>query len=391
MLLARGALGGGLHDHVRDVDYRSFYTAGYMVLHGGRSELETLDGQFAWQSRLWPEITSERDLMPIMNPPFFAAANAPFAALDVGPAYAAWTLVLALVLALVVALLQDALPDARAQRLLVTAGFAFPPVIIALMQGQPSFVIALAFILGWRELKAERPVSAGLALSLLALKPHLVFVPALVLALKRKGRALAGMAAGGALLALVSVALVGVQGARDYVHLLGTAMANQSVDVFRPERTQTLRGFLCALAGTKDPAKVALPWLVGSALAGVALLASVARTPDTKAARFDVEWALAIVVALFVAPHLHAHDVSVLLVPAVLVLRAQALEPDLLAARAWLLVPAGWLAVWVHTGLVVALRPDFPALIVPVEAAAIVALALSSLETKRDPGGGLDH
>jgi len=100
-------------------------------------------------------------------------------------------------------------PDTRSRIGLVIFVLLCPATAFAIGAGQLSFLIAAAVLAGMAWLEV-RPFVAGLAFSLLCLKPQ--FVPLIPVALLagRHGRAIAGGLVGGLVLVAISAAVVGI-------------------------------------------------------------------------------------------------------------------------------------------------------------------------------------
>lgn len=355
-LVAVGALVRGLDAWVAESDFRNFYTGAAMVAGGAGPELGDVDAQVTWQHRFWPQLRGPKDLLAFFSPPWFGLVLAPLALLPPTQAYLLWLVAEWGLLAALLIQLRSLLPGAaalRAHRFLL----AFPPVLMAAMQGQPSYLLALAFLAAWRELDRGRDLRAGAWLSLLALKPQLLLVPTLWLVWERRGRALAGLLASGLLLLGLSLLVSGPRGLLAWAELLLEVGSTGGPPPLQRHAMQCWLGLL-AQAGVDGPA-LKLGWAAASVLAlGALLFAS--RGPLRP--RLELTWALVVVVSAFSSAHLHIHDLTILVVPAALVVRARpAVGPFLVGA-----VALSWI------GLLGGAR--LPPVMVAVELAAIAWL-----------------
>lgn len=308
------------------VDFRAYYTAGRMVLGGVGSDFYDIAIQRQWQRAFAPEVSDPSRLMPFVNPPFAAGFLAPIAALPLETAYLVWALFNVALLSLTCHLLVDALRSAglRTKFVALATVLTFLPVWMTVIQGQLSFVLVLALLLGWRSLRSGRDLQGGLWLSVLMVKPQLLLVPALALAWQRRVLALSGLALGAAALLAASLLLVGWQGLEGYVRLLVAASSWGDAYTMHPQAMHTWRGFLHLLLGTDDGAQVQVWWLLGIALALGVLLWAWRGPWSTSSSRFDLQWALLVLATLFTSPHANFHDLSLLLVPGILVARCTA-------------------------------------------------------------------
>jgi len=337
----------GFRRYLLSLDFRAFYTGGRMALEGVGAGLYDLPTQYRWQSGFAPELGNLSDLYPFFSPPFVAVPLMLPASLPYESAYIIWGVLNIALMALICSLLVSMLAEAgqSAQFRALELGLTFLPVWVTIAQGQVSFILVLALLLGWRALRSGKDWQAGLGLALLLARPQLVIVPALILVWKRRLRALAGLALGTGILMSLSWLLVGWQGLLSYGRLLVSAFTWGNAYALHPQRMHTWRGFLHLLLGTDDPAQVQIWWLVGVAMAIGLLLWAWRRPWDARSPRFDLQWSFLVLVTLFTSPHLYSHDLSLLVVPGALVARYLAAQPSrglrhrLLA----LLLPLGYL------------------------------------------------
>lgn len=120
-------------------------------------------------------------------------------------------------------------------------GLTFQPVFSNLMHGQVTGLIFFIFCLGYWLLRAQRPFAAGLAFGFITL---FKFYPALLLVyflFHRQWRVLAGAAAAGAVLVVISLATVGLEANLAYAQLIVNELAKGGMAAFNNE---SLTGFL---------------------------------------------------------------------------------------------------------------------------------------------------
>ena len=286
-------------------DFRALYAAGALVRTGHAALLYNYDAEAAVQNAMVGPRTAA---LPFLYPPFAALLFVPLAALAYTKAFAvfaclnlafagvcAWLLVLA-----------SPLPI-RAFPLGLAFTFGFTPVGFAIMQGQVSLLLLLAFCgcqLAWSR---GRPGLAGLCLAGALLKFQIALPVALLCILWRQWRVAAGFAIGAGGLLAVSAAVVGIKGSVDYctaVAGIGRAVsagADEAHYGIFPARMPNLHGLACLLLGSGWIAVVATAILSAGLLAWAAT-----RRPSVP---------LALVVALLVSYHLQPHDLTLLLLP----------------------------------------------------------------------------
>src|SRR5208282_5293701 len=98
----------------------------------------------------------------------------------------------------------------------VLVAAAFFPVFECLLQGQDSILQLLVCVLAWKALEKEEDFLAGCWFALGAFKFQLMLPIVLLVAVWKRSRVLLGFAAVSAVLAAISVALVGWQGLLQY-------------------------------------------------------------------------------------------------------------------------------------------------------------------------------
>jgi hypothetical protein len=118
----------------------------------------------------------------------------------------------------------------------------------------------------------ERRFAAGLVLSLCLFKPTLVALPAAMLLVSRRWRAVAGLAAGGAALALASFFTVGLEGLRAWTGMLALAaqVSARPEDAWHRAKYVDMSAFFRLLLGNSQPLTSIVLIVLG--LAAVSLL-----------------------------------------------------------------------------------------------------------------------
>ncbi|HET8629343.1 MAG TPA: glycosyltransferase family 87 protein [Thermomicrobiales bacterium] len=380
---------GGPETYVRGLDFMATLTGARVVADGAGPRLYDLDTQQAAQARVVAGYVTLKPgtVLPYIHPPFEALALAPLMRLPYAAIYAIWTLGMVLAFAGALRLLAAALPlPAPARWLMLLAAGSFVPFHAALWYGQSSPLLLLGLAGAYAALRRGREGRAGAWLALLVLKPQLVPVVVLLLALERRWRTLAVAAgvAGGACVAAMPV--LGVAWPLQYARfvLVDLGRLGASANVY-PIIMPSLRGFAVNLLGGWAPALVT-PAYAGLAALLVALFVWIWSRSRARLGQWrdDALWALACLVAVLVATHVYGHDLPVLLLPAWLV-AARALSGAWGARRA-----RGWLALlWAGYAwaLNFAFVPSAGLTIVPTVLLLLAAIALLGRELAGGAGG----
>ena len=256
-----------------------------------------------------------RIVLPAPYPPLFFLLLAPLAALGPVVSFSLWTL---LNLGLVIGVVWSLSRRFSAPRLQVTAttlAFFFP-VFHTLLLGQTAILLLVAFYCAYRSLERGQDLRAGLWAGVLLLKPQYALALLVVLFLKRRWWALAGVAAVGMLLGVSSVALLGWQGLGEYVTSLRSISGFRAVDPgIYPEYMISWRGLLVNVLPPVSEAE-------GQALTAALSLATLGLLPlvwqggwDPRSPRFAGQMLATCAVAMLTSFHNHVYGAVLLLVP----------------------------------------------------------------------------
>ena len=194
-------------------------------------------------------------------------------------------------------------------RLINAGGILFYPLFFSLLNGQDTALLVLGAVIWVFCLLSGKEWLAGLGLSLATVRPHIVLLLAIPLFFRYR-KAFWGFALGSLVLALVSYFILGLQGTVDFINILfisaeGTWYGLNENAMFN------LTGLLLRLFPLLG---IDVVHMIAWSVYGLTLIFLCflwARNPDLQDGRIG----LTIVLALFVAQHLHFHDLTLLLIP----------------------------------------------------------------------------
>jgi hypothetical protein len=382
----------------RGTDFSASYVAALLLRDGNGSQLYNQQAEHARHLELLPSGTVID--LPFITPPTTALLALPLVALDAGTAFRVWSLLglALLLLAGWIAIRAGPWPERRMPGpqlavllLAVAGGGTYALLLLGQIDGFTALGLAAAYA-AWRK---DRPAIAGfwLALAFAATKPHLAVGLGIWLLARRDWRALAGAATGCAVVAAVSLAVVGTTGLTGFVSALGFAYGNTP-----GASTLGIPGLIASWLGPG-----ALPAAIGIAgsliaLAACALLGARSRG---KPLALEASLAGAVALSLVASPHLLAHDL-VILAPAFAWCAARAAVADGLPwpGTATLRVVAGWALVGILAFLDTGnSAPAPPGRLVPLGLVSVgaAAILLSGSRTRAagpariavaQPGGG---
>ena len=323
--------GGGRNVGRSDLghDFLAFYTAATFVRDGRSRHLYDLDAVRAAERSTAAAngIDLGTDFGPWWNPPFYALALEPLAAVPYRAALDAWWAIglvavvgaMALLMRVVVqAEASDEHPGLQSAALVPLLLVTSMPFVQAVSHGQntlTSLLLLTAVAVLWR---AGRSTAAGLVAGLLFYKPQLAAVLAVVMAIDLGWAAVGGLAVTGAGLLLVTlVALPGTLG--DWLHQLPVNVRTMQLDhAYMWDRHVTLKAFWRLLlqgtaAGEAKPLTALVTTATVTAVAVGMLWAAMSARRDP--ARRDRLIAATVVATPLLMPFYFDYDLLLLAVP----------------------------------------------------------------------------
>ncbi len=195
-------------------DLRLAYGAALVGVHDGYPRLYDLAAQKTAIETLGAGFNPQ----PFISPPPLAWLVTPLLAIPFQAALVVWTALLLAALVWTWYLLAPPGRLVKAAHLALWLGLF--PVAFGVMVGQPGALVAAAVATGWWMMKRDREVLAGLALSLIVLKPQLALLVPLCLLVSGRARTFGAWLAASVLIGLVALALLGPDGAARYRDVL---------------------------------------------------------------------------------------------------------------------------------------------------------------------------
>lgn len=310
-----------------DQDTIFIYVAVRIGLEHGWSHIYSIDLQRQYYAMLRPGALFD-DLARYLHPPPLAWLYTPLTFLP--PPVGFWT-AMVIQCGLLIASWYMIAPGAGwgMPRILYLLGaLAWYPVLYQLRVGQPVMIVVFAVAACWRLADSGRPWLAGVVLALAVVKPQVTLLVAPCLLVAGYWRVAAGWAAAAGILAIVSLAMLGSGGVKDYLALLDFA------------RHIVFNRYITLAYIFPDPTASTIAEVVVEILTLVAAF----RIRGAPLARV---MALGVVGSMLSIPYDHLHDFAVLVPAALLFLRT---DPPTWQ-RAWLLV------VWISLELLWPITP----------------------------------
>jgi hypothetical protein len=339
--------GSRLADSLLGADFPDFYCAARMLAEGHGHQLYDAEVQRQYQARYAGRVGTL-----YIHPPFEAVLYLSVAWLPLRPAYLLWSFLNLAVLAAGVRRLANEGLLPWDWRIALATSLTFVPLLLCLVQGQDSLLLLLLVVLAFATLQRGRSFSAGCWLGLGLFKFQLVLPLLLVLVLTQRRSARSALAKGFSLVALalggLSAAISGWSVFTVYPKFLAH-LRTQSFAGITPQAMANFRGLtsflfhrdqsLWAVAAVSILSAAALiKTLTGWKHVRLAPYLSLDLSP-VEPVEFDVAFANTVLFALLVSYHLNPHDLSLLLLPMVLLLRDTAqTTPSLTNSRRWWMI-----------------------------------------------------
>ncbi len=253
----------------------------------------------------------------------------------------------------------------RGETVVALAGMAtFYPLFVSLLNTQDTALMALGGFLWLLGFLTGRGWLAGLGLALTTVRPHVTVVLALPF-LFRQRDVFGWFCIWAAALGLVSLLAVGVEGIKSYIEILLTAAGGEFYGM-QEVAMVNLVGLLRRLLPDLGAETIRLIGWGAYAVSILALCLLWARSRKLEERHFG----LAVILALFFVPHLHYHDLTLLLLP-LLALVMVTVRYGLLSASQAALVPLAVSLLLLFGSLAPALKYNLPCLLMFVLGLAI--------------------
>ncbi len=308
---------------LQGTDFPQFYCAARILAQGHGGQLYDPSLQRQYQARYTGRVG------PLYNhPPYEALLYLTVAWLPFKYAYLLWFFLNTGFLATAAHHLSTTVLHRPGPHKLLAASLTFVPGMLCLLQGQDSLLLLLLVILTYSALRQDRALASGWWLGLGLFKFQIVLPLAVVLVLTRgRSRFAKGFGVTALALAGCSAALCGWQVFFDYPRFL-LHYSEQPFAGIVPEAMANFRGLtdLLKLGHTAPVWSVATVSVLSAAALLKTLTAwrgrqldpSLGPTAYPSADRFDLAFANTVLFALLVSYHLNPHDLSLLLLPLIL-------------------------------------------------------------------------
>ena len=284
-------------------DFVFFYTLGAIVVRGDSWRLYDMDAEHELRAELVPE--SAESGFASAYPPHTPLIFAPLARLSYGVAAGAWMTATSIAYVWCVWTVLAGVPrDWR--RVLWPFALGFPPAWFLILGGQTTAIPLLGFTLGWLALRGNKMWLAGFAFGLIAVKPQLGLLLALVLVATGAWSVIAGAVLSALLQMAAAAVALGTDVIPRYWEVLHQAGTLRGLLQPHAAQVQSLQALTDLLPAPLND----LVWILG-ALTAAFLVVRV----WVKGAPLRLRMAVLVMATVLVSPHLLIYDVAILILP----------------------------------------------------------------------------
>ena len=329
------------------LDFNAFYTAGKIAKDEGASSVYNLEKQLHVQMTLQDRDIVPNELLSYNHVPFLIPLLREITNENFIASFARWAIILlAINIGCAIILLKNFLDFSRMERVVAASGIIlFYPSIVSILKGQDSVIMLFGASLWMIGLIQKKDKMAGLGLALVTVRPHIALALAIPFIFRRR-KVFLWFAIGASILALFSIALIGIEGALDFIQLLTISSRGEGFQL-HPQIMFNLVGVLVR----RFPS---IPYNTLEIIAWLSFCISIVGTSILWRRSDEIgeaHIATMVILSLFTAPHLHHHDLALLLLPILANLRIFVLEKKIKTINASVIPLSISLALFVNNHL----------------------------------------
>ena len=294
-------------------DFIHFYSAGRIAQSEGASQVYDLVLQQKIEEQQVGFPLAPGQVLPYNHLPFLIPMLQTIVSPDYVNSFYRWVLIMVTIfmtgIIVLGRILTESSMDRRSIFLASIGSFLFLPLFFSLMNGQDTAFLFLGAAIWMYGLITKREMIAGLGLSLTTVRPHIALILALPMLFSYR-KAFMGFVIGSGILALISFLIIGVDGTREFIDIILISAGGEWYGM-KQYAMYNLIGILMRI----------LPWLeastvrtIGWIVYGITIITLCifwARSKNLESGKIG----LTVILALFTVPHLHFHDLTLLLIP----------------------------------------------------------------------------
>ena len=294
-------------------DFIHFYSAGRIAQSEGASQVYDLALQQKIEEQQVGFPLAPGQVLPYNHLPFLIPILQSIVSTDYVNSFYRWVLIMVILFITGIIILGRILTENGMDRksifLASISSFLFLPLFFSLMNGQDTAFIFLGAAIWMYGLLTKREMLAGLGLSLTTVRPHIALILALPMLFSYR-KAFLGFLIGSGILALISFLIIDVDGTREFINVILISAGGEWYGM-KQYAMYNLIGVLMRTLPWLEAATIrAIGWIVYG-ITIIALCIFWARSKNLETGKIG----LTVILALFTIPHLHFHDLTLLLIP----------------------------------------------------------------------------
>lgn len=292
-------------------DFIAFYAAGMIARHEGASHVYDLTLQKTIEQEQVGFILAQDQVLIFNHDPYLIPILSLFVSGNYTLSFIRWILLLCMISALSIRILiSEDTGDRRNKFLILLCMATFYPLFMSAINGQDTVFILLGLSMSVYGLKINKDWVVGSGLALATIRPQITLLLVLPFLFKRQ-KVFAYFFACALILGLMSFLTLGFDGLQGYLSIMRISVEGSWYGLKENVMVNLVGLLWRVFPGLGSQAIHWVGWAAyGISAFGLVLLWIKSREIGIK------ELGLGVVISLFVSPHLHYHDLTLLLVPA---------------------------------------------------------------------------
>jgi hypothetical protein len=203
------------------------------------------------------------------------------------------------------------IPLLKSQKVIFASILLFFPVFISILSGQDSTILLLGLSLWAVGLLSDKDGVAGIGLAMVTIRPQIALILVIPFLFKRR-KVLWWFLGSAAILGVLSIALIGIKGAIGFFQILGISVKGEGYFLNETAMINFLGLLKRWLPVMFTNAANISSWVMYIAVAVLLCLIWIRSSTIG-----EKQIGLAVLLAIFAAPHLQYHDLAALLIPVI--------------------------------------------------------------------------
>ncbi len=300
-------------DTFRPTDFSIFYTAGKIAATGDYEHLYDVETQREMRESFLGRNIKESQFLPFNHPPILVPILQLVTNQDYMLTYWHWIFIMVLFLGITMGIINQLLKrlswQSGSRAIFIFSSLLFYPVFASLLKGQDTAFLLLGAALWVYGIIEKKDLTAGAGLSLMLIRPQIALFLAIPFLFNRR-KIFFWFLAGGAILTTYSILLVKIQGVRDFINLILKSASGVEYKMFQEVMFNATGLLLRIFPSTSVSLIHGIAWgIYISGIIGLSIL-----WKRSSGVSFGLI-SIAVCLSLFSAPHLHYHDLALLLIP----------------------------------------------------------------------------